>query len=60
MERIVNLELWKQSKVAVRTQQHLDTVGNAKRRDAGVVHDPTSDPRALDESLEHAQEVFGF
>ena len=60
LERIVNIELWKQCKVAIRSQQHLDTMGNAKRRDAGVVHDSTTDPRTLDESLEHAQKVLGF
>ena len=43
-----------------RGEQRLDAVGDAKRRDAGVVNDPADDMRAGHEPLQNGREILGL
>ena len=60
LDWVANLKLWKQGKVAIGAQQRVNSMGYAQCRDAGVMHDPTSDPRAFNESSKHCQEIVSF
>lgn len=51
-------EFGEKTEITVSAQQSLHTVGKAERRDAGVVNDRATHPRAPHEALERAQEIL--